>query len=116
MFVSDLFRTDSLILLLLAESTKPASARDLIDALDELDLAFAVQNMHRELTFMQERGLVTFVGYKLIYGRHRTKLYEVTDAGRITAGRRRGLFLKILHEPPQVVGYDLPSSTSDGWT
>lgn len=114
MFASDLLRIDTLILLLMETEGKPVGAGELSDALEEMDLDLPTFNVNRELRLMQERSFIHCTGYTLRNGRNRMRLYELTDMGRATAAQRRSIYLRLLHEPPEVRDAE-PLPHAEGW-
>ena len=87
MFVSDLLRLDTVILLLIEPERGPAGAGEIADALADLGLDVPTHNVNRELKSMQTKALITCTGYSLRHGRHRMRVYELTDTGRATAAQ-----------------------------
>ena len=102
MFVSDLLRRDTVILVLMEPERSPAGAGEIADALADLGLDVPTHNVNRELKAMQGKALITCTGYSLRHGRHRMRVYELTDTGRATASRRRAIFTILLQHPPSV--------------
>ena len=116
MFVSDLLRLDTLVLLLMEPETRPSGAGELADALTELGLDVPTHNVNRELRAMQTKALITCTGYTLRHGRHRMRVYELTESGRAVASRRRSLFHTVLYSPPAVTDTSDPElRQAEGW-
>ena len=113
MFVSDLLRLDSVILFLMEPEQGAVGAGEIGDALAEAGLDVPTYNVSRELQKMQLKALLTCTGHTLRNGRHRMRVYELTEMGRGVAGRRRALFERLLHDPPKVQEAPLPRA--EGW-
>jgi DNA-binding PadR family transcriptional regulator len=116
MFVSDLLRLDTVLLLLMEPEMRPSGAGELADALAELGLDVPTHNVNRELRSMQTKGLVTCTGYSLRHGRHRMRTYELTESGRATTSRRRSLLNAVLYNPPAVSAPEEGLQQAEGWS
>lgn len=114
MYLGDLMRRDTILLHLLAVAGGPVGSSELSDALAEAGIDAETRNIVRDLRIMQERALVSFVGFST-RNAARMRLYVLSDLGRATLNRRMAALRSLVLEPPAVRDVQATQAAA-GWT